>query len=101
MLHLVLHFLVPLIISRVFYSSAWVRVWGVMSATMFVDIDHLLANPIYDPLRCSINFHPLHTVWAIGCYCLLLFLPKLRLVGLGLLIHMLLDWQECWFKLPF
>ena len=36
--------------------------------TMLVDVDHLLANPIFDANRCSINFHPLHTYYAIGVY---------------------------------
>ena len=31
-----------------------------MMATMLVDLDHLFADPIYDPDRCSIGFHPLH-----------------------------------------
>lgn len=101
MLHLILHFLIPFVVAKRFSSKAWLKVWGIMSATQFVDLDHLLANPIYDPLRCSINFHPLHTYWAIGVYCGMLLVPQLRWVSLGLLIHMLLDWQECWYKLPF
>jgi hypothetical protein len=67
-----------------------------MLATMLVDIDHLLAVPIYDSLRCSIGFHPLHGLLPIGFYCLLCFVPVLRLVGLGLVLHMLLDALDCW-----
>ncbi len=72
-----------------------------MSLTMLVDVDHLLATPIYVAERCSINFHPLHTSWAIGIYVLLLIPNKTRLIGIGLLTHMLLDWQECWVNLKF
>lgn len=64
-------------------------------ATMFVDLDHLLADPFYDPNRCSIGFHPLHQMPAIGVYVLLLLIPRLRLIGLGLLIHMALDGIDC------
>ena len=72
------------------------RVYLIFIATMLVDLDHLLAEPIYDPNRCSINFHPLHTYWAMGVYVLLLFLRKpFRLIGLGLLMHMLADWVDC------
>ena len=72
------------------------RVYLIFIATMLVDLDHLLADPIYDPNRCSINFHPLHTYWAMGVYVLLLFLRKpFRLIGLGLLMHMLADWVDC------
>ncbi len=86
----------------------------IMVATMLVDVDHLLADPIYDPERCSIGFHPLHSVPAIVVYTVLFLLPlverwrgttqRLRprlqvihLVGLGLLIHMALDWSDCLF----
>ena len=64
-------------------------------ATMIVDVDHLLADPIYDPGRCSIGFHPLHQYPVIGLYAVLAAWPKLRLVGIGLLIHMALDGVDC------
>ena len=63
---------------------------------MLVDIDHLIANPIYDPLRCSIGFHPLHQSYAIALYILLCIIPKFRLIGFGLLIHMILDSTDCY-----
>ncbi len=64
-------------------------------STMAVDFDHLLANPIYDPLRCSINFHPLHGRLAFVAYILATLYPKTRLLGIGLLIHMMLDSMDC------
>ena len=67
-----------------------------MSATMLVDLDHLLANPIYDPNRCSIGFHPLHTTFPVIVYVLLTLFSKTRLVGLGLVIHMALDYIDCY-----
>jgi hypothetical protein len=66
-----------------------------MSATMVVDLDHLLANPVYDPGRCSIGFHPLHSFWAIGAYALLLIPEKTRVISIGLLVHMMLDSIDC------
>lgn len=66
-----------------------------MITTMLVDLDHLVAIPIYDPLRCSIGFHPLHQYFAILCYGLLFVFPKFRYIGLGLLIHMALDSFDC------
>lgn len=62
---------------------------------MVVDLDHFLADPVFDALRCSIGFHPLHSYLAIAAYLLMLALPKLRFVALGLLIHMGLDGLEC------
>ena len=66
-----------------------------MVATMIVDLDHLLANPVYDPNRCSINFHPLHSYTAIFLYIILTAFPKSRLIGLGLLLHMGIDLTDC------
>ncbi len=66
-----------------------------MLATMLVDVDHLLATPIYDANRCSIGFHPLHKILPITFYFLLIFFPKTRIIGIGLVIHMLLDGIDC------
>lgn len=62
---------------------------------MLIDLDHLLATPIFDPTRCSINFHPLHTYWAMVIYILLLIPKKTRLIGLGLVIHIIADFADC------
>lgn len=65
---------------------------------MLVDLDHLLADPIFDPNRCSINFHPLHTYWAMMIYVVMLFFRKTRIVAIGLLMHMLTDSIDCWWS---
>ncbi len=66
-----------------------------MVSTMLVDIDHLMANPIYDPGRCGIGFHPLHGFLPLALYMLLCFNSKSRYVGIGLVIHMALDSIDC------
>lgn len=113
MIHIFLHLAIPLLVALVFYRPQWLRIAGVLLATMVVDLDHLLADPIYDPERCSIGFHPLHTVPAIALYVALVALPvawkskahtpglhpaarTVHLIGLGLLIHMALDLGDCW-----
>ena len=63
---------------------------------MLVDLDHLLADPIFDPNRCSINFHPLHSYYAITIYVLLLIPKNTRIIGLGLVIHIIADTADCW-----
>ena len=95
LLHLVLHVLVPGIVARLAYKKIWLNAWLIMVLTMLVDLDHLLASPVYNPGRCGINFHPLHSYPAIGAYFLLLLVPKLRIVGVGLLLHMGLDFIDC------
>lgn len=94
-LHLVLHALVPLAVARVFWRPQWRRAWLIMLATMAVDLDHLLATPIYQPDRCSIGFHPLHTAPAIAVYGAMSLWHPTRLVGVGLVIHMALDASDC------
>lgn len=94
-IHIALHFLVPAAVARFGFQHHRWHAWWVMVLTLLVDLDHLLAIPIYDPNRCSLGFHPLHSVPAIGAYLLLLLFPRLRLVGLGLVIHMALDAIDC------
>lgn len=64
--HSFLHFAIPAIVARVFFKDKWLKAWLIMLATMVVDLDHLLADPIYDPDRCSIGYHPLHSWPAIA-----------------------------------
>lgn len=112
MIHIVLHVVVPLLVASVFYRSRGKSAALIMIATMVVDADHLLADPVYDPARFSIGFHPLHTLPAVVIYATLFLLPlvvkrdvgsdglhptarALHLIGLGLVIHMALDWIDC------
>ena len=87
----------PLGVAGLAFPKKWQRSYLIMMATMLVDLDHLLAEPIYDPLRCSIGFHPLHGLVPVTAYVLLCFVPKLRLIGIGLSIHMLLDAIDCFY----
>ena len=66
-----------------------------MALTLAVDFDHLLAEPVFDPNRCSLGFHPLHSWPAIGIYLVSLFSSRLRIIAIGLLIHMALDGTDC------
>ena len=94
-LHLALHVAVPAAVAKRWYSDSWLRSFTIMMATMAVDLDHLLAEPIYAPNRCSIGFHPLHTWGPIIIYTALCLSPKTRLIGIGLVIHMILDGMDC------
>lgn len=93
--HYSLHFLVPGLIAYIFFRSRWKYVWLIFILTMLVDLDHLFATPIFDPERCSIGFHFLHSYTAIGVYTVLLFFKKTRIIAVGLLFHMLTDFQDC------
>ncbi|MEM6782283.1 MAG: DUF6122 family protein [Bacteroidota bacterium] len=112
MLHITSHFIGPLLVALVLFGPRWRAPYVLLIATMAVDADHLLADPIYDPARCSIGYHPLHTPSAIVAYVVLAVVGLLMtrqatsvrmeragrwggLVGLGLLIHMALDAADC------
>ncbi len=85
----------PAIVVMLFFREEWKYAFLIMISTMLVDLDHLFANPIYDPARCSIGFHPLHGFIPIGIYVLLSFYPKTKYVGIGLVVHMILDSIDC------
>jgi len=95
MAHLALHFTVPLLVAFLFFRENLKLSYLAMILTMLVDLDHLLASPIYDANRCSIGFHPLHQYWFIGIYLVMSFFSKTRLIGVGLIIHMSLDALDC------
>ena len=94
--HYGMHFIVPGIIAYLFFNKNFKYAWLIMIITMIIDLDHLFATPIFDSNRCSINFHPLHTYYALIFYVLLFIYRKTRVVGLGLLLHLLTDWIDCW-----
>ena len=66
-----------------------------MALTFAVDFDHLLVVPVFDPSRCSLGFHPLHIWPTFRIYLVPLFSPRLRIIAIGLLIHMVLDGTDC------
>ena len=95
-IHMILHFALPAAVAKGFYPRTFLKAWLIMVATMLIDLDHLLVDPVYDPGRCSIGFHPLHQYPVIVLYALAAAWPRTRLVGIGLLIHVLLDGVDCW-----
>ena len=94
-LHVILNFFLPLAVAKTLWREKWIRPFLIMAITIAVDLDHILADPIFDPTRCSINIHPLHSWPAIVVYLACLLSPNLRIVALGLLIHMALDGTYC------
>lgn len=96
--HYFLHFVFPVLIAYIFFKKQWKSVYFILLLTMLVDLDHLLASPIFDSNRCSINFHPLHTYWAMSIYLIMLFFKKTRIVAIGLLMHMITDSIDCWWS---
>ncbi|TBW30305.1 DUF6122 family protein [Gramella sp. KN1008] len=98
LVHYSLHFLAIGIIAYLYDKENWLKYWLILAATMLVDLDHLLATPIFDPERCGIGFHPLHSELAITAYVLGMIFIKhkvIRLICIGLFFHMLTDFIDC------
>ncbi len=93
--HYGLHFIVPGGLAYVFFKNQWKEVWLLLVLTNLIDLDHLWATPIFDPNRCSINFHFLHTYQAGIVYVLFLFFKRTRVIGIGLLLHLVADFIDC------
>lgn len=96
-LHYGLHLLAPFLLARLFWGANWRQAGLIMLGTMLIDVDHLLADPIFDPSRCSIGFHPLHTGWAAALYAAMLAIPdwRWRAVAAGCLWHLAVDSLDC------
>lgn len=91
------HVFIPLVVALIWYKSSWKTAFLIMISGILIDLDHLLATPIFDPNRCSIGFHPLHSSFAILFYVFLLIPKKSRLIALGLVIHIIADLVDCSF----
>lgn len=95
-IHYFLHLGFPFFIAYVFFRKDWKRVYLLLLATMLIDLDHLLANPIFQANRCSIHFHPLHSYYIMPLYLGLVFFRKpFNIIGLGLSLHLLTDLNDC------
>jgi hypothetical protein len=94
-IHYGIHFGLPLLIALLFFNSNWKVAYIIMLCGLLIDLDHVLANPIFDSNRCSINFHPLHSYYAIAIYISLTIFKKTRILGIGLIIHIIADAAEC------
>ena len=95
-IHYGFHFLIPLGIALIIYPKQWRKVYLIFLGAMVIDLDHLLADPIFDPQRCSIGFHFLHNIYAIIGYTILVFPKKTRIIGIALLWHIVTDQLDCW-----
>ncbi|MFT5115604.1 MAG: hypothetical protein ACI8P9_004955 [Parasphingorhabdus sp.] len=85
----------PALVAQAFYKTGFKSAYLWMLGGLMIDVDHLLADPIYDPNRCSVGFHPLHSLLPIGFYLSLIIFPLTRWLGCGLAIHIVLDAIDC------
>ncbi len=96
LIHYGLHFVAPLGLAKLFFPKQWKYATLLIISTMLIDLDHLVATPIFDPNRCSVGFHVLHSFPFIAIYFMLLIPPKTRIIAVGLIFHILTDEIDCW-----
>lgn len=94
-LHYGMHYLLPFIIAFLFFFKNFWKASILLLLANLIDLDHLLTTPIFDPFRCSIGFHPLHSYVAIVIYIVLLVFPKTRILAIGLVMHIIIDFLDC------
>ena len=88
LIHYFLHFGFPFIIAFIFFRKDWKKVSLILIATMLVDLDHLVATPMFQANRCSIGFHIFHSYYAMAVYVVLLFLRNRAPVHLNLRLNL-------------
>ncbi|MFL1896873.1 DUF6122 family protein [Aquimarina sp. 2-A2] len=96
LIHYGFHFILPLMVSLYWYRKEWKQVYIFFLLAMLIDIDHLWAQPIFDPDRCSVGYHTFHSTIAIAIYFLLLLPKKSRILAIALLWHITTDTIDCW-----
>jgi len=94
-IHYFLHLVFPIFISKIFFKNNWKKAFIIILFTMIIDLDHLLATPIFDANRCSLGFHPLHTGYALLIYLTLFYFTKTRIISIGLIFHIFTDFIDC------
>ena len=96
-IHYFLHFVFPWFFAKKIDSQQQLKIYIIIVLTNLVDFDHFLADPIFDPNRCSIGSHPLHSAKALIFYFFLLLFPNfyIRVISIGFILHMLTDSLDC------
>ncbi|EKB59958.1 DUF6122 family protein [Bergeyella zoohelcum] len=97
--HYGFHFVFPFVLGWLFFPQQWKKASLIMLGTMLVDLDHLFATPIFDADRNSIGYHFLHSYPAIAVYIIGSIFTKgtWKMVFIGLLWHMITDFQDYYF----
>ncbi|GAA5525391.1 hypothetical protein Maes01_01960 [Microbulbifer aestuariivivens] len=93
----ILHLGAPVAVAWIFFRKIWMRAALIMLAANLVALDRLFFAAAETPTNCAINAYPLHTMLPISLYGAMMFLPWLpvRLLGIGLVLHMLVDALGC------
>ena len=90
--HIPFHFILPYIIFR--FRGDRIE-FVLLEVANGIDLDHLFAEVVFDPMRCSLTTHLLHSWEAAVFYLILCFVARVRALGYGALLHLLVDAPNC------
>ena len=102
--NLIIHLLSNVVlIGGVYYYEKFIRrrppnlkfISTLIFASNLIDLDHLLANPVYDPNRCGINLHPLHNWILFPFYFFGSVWGRYKYLFWGVSMHLILDFFDC------
>ena len=68
LLHYGIHFLLPVLVGMIAYPGNRLKATGILLAGILIDLDHLWATPVFDPMRCSIGFHVALLCCQVQCH---------------------------------
>ncbi|MEP2736520.1 MAG: DUF6122 family protein [Erythrobacter sp.] len=91
------HWIAPFLIAAILWQARWKVAGFVIASANLIDLDHLLATPMFDPNRCSVGFHFLHGWEAAAVYALMLLIPRwyIRAFAIGAFWHLIVDYGDC------
>ncbi len=95
LIHIISNLVLIAIISFFDKKTPFKKIFLLVILSNFIDLDHIVANPVYDPSRCSINFHPLHSWYLFPVYLVGIFLKKYKYLFYGIILHLILDKIDC------
>ncbi len=90
--HVPVHFILPLVIF--YYRRDRVELL-LLEVANAIDLDHLLAATVFDPMRCSLTTHFLHSWQAALVYLVMCGIRPVRFFGIGALLHLAIDAPNC------
>lgn len=96
-IHYFLHLVFPYFLAKKIDKNDYLKVYFALLSSMLIDLDHLFADPIFDPNRCSIDFHFLHQTQFFFIYLVGFLFAKnyIKIFFLGLMLHLITDKLDC------
>ncbi len=97
--HLIIHLASNALLIGILHTIQYpIGMYGILLLVLAnsIDIDHFLSQPRFDPHRCSIQAHLLHTYVAIAAYIGMVFIPATFWFGVGAVQHISLDMLDCY-----